>query len=348
MIRIEPFDPDAASPDAWAAFHAFRRARSREDDPGEPNLPDADFEHNARRQWPFWKTSRILAVNGGLIVGSIALSVRREGTEDYAAFAPFVTAWGGVLQSWRRQGVATDLLQPMLAFMKQNGKEIATFHARSPDAHAFLAAIGGLQKQLEVENRLPFAGLDWTELARWEAASQPGLQWEVHAGRVPLDRLASLIPVFTTLIQDAPTGDLDAPPNRYDLQAYVAGYEEADRHGSKHLLVLLLDSGEVAGMCEGWWDARFPGRVSQHLTAVARPWRGCGLAKALKARMLHLVRNEQPEVAMMSTYNAMANAPMLSINTRLGFVRHKEIGTYQAGRDALAAYLISRTPRHDA
>ena len=348
MIRIEPFDPNTASPDSWAAFHVFRRARSREDDPGEPDLSDADFEHNARQQWPFWKTSRIIALDDELIVGSIALSARREGTKDYAAFAPFVTAWGGVLQAWRRQGVATALLQTMLAFMQRNGKATATFYARSQDAHAFLTAIGAVQKQHEVENRLPFAGLDWTELARWEAASQPGLQWEVHAGRVPLDRLAGLIPVFTTMIRDAPTGDLDAPPDRYDLQAYVAGYEEADRHGSKHLLVLLLDGSEVAGMCEGWWDARFPDRVSQYLTAVARPWRGRGLAKALKARMLRLIRGEQPEVGMMSTYNAVANAPMLSINTRLGFVRHKEVGTYQAGRDALAAYLVSRAPRHGA
>ena len=165
-------------------------------------MPDADFEHNAWRDWPFWKTSRILALNDELIVGSIALSVRREGTED--------------------------------------------------------------------------------------------------------------------------------------------------RHGSKHLLVLLLDGSEVAGMCEGWWNARFPGRVSQYLTAVARPWRGRGLAKALKARMLRLVRDEQPEVEVMNTYNAVSNAPMLSINTRLGFVRRKEVGTYQTGRDALAAYLATRTPQPGA
>ena len=97
-------------------------------------------------------------------------------------------------------------------------------------------------------------------------------------------------------------------------------------------------------MCEGWWDARFPGRVSQHLTAVARPWRGQGLAKALKARMLRLVRERQPSMTLMSTFNAATNAPMLSINTRPGFVRHKEVGTCELGRDALAAYLSARPP----
>lgn len=347
MVRIEPFDPHGATPDAWAALHAFIHARCREDDPGEPVLPDAEFEHNARRQWPFRQVCRILAVQDGAVVGSVALSVRREGTDDYAAFAPFVIAWGGVLRSWRRQGVATALLHPLVAFMQDHGKTTATLHARGPEARAFLAAIGAEQKQLEVENRLLFAGLDWAELARWEAAAPPGLRWEVHAGRVPMDRLAALLPAFNALVRDAPTGDVDTPPNRYDLQGYATGYEEADRHGSEHLLVMLLDGDEVAGMCEGWWDARFPGRVSQYLTAVTRPWRGRGLAKALKARMLRLVRDRQPGVTMMSTYNAVVNAPMLSINARLGFVRHKEVGTYQVGPAALQAWLVSRMPRRD-
>ena len=232
--------------------------------------------------------------------------------------------------------------------MEQHGKLTATFHAQSSEGYAFLTATGAMRKQLEVENRLDFGGLDWTELTQWEAAAPPGLKWEVHAGRVPLERLAALMPSFTRLIADVPTGDVDRPPSRYNLEGYVAGYEEADRSGGEHLLVMLLDGSNVAGMCEGWWDARFPKRVSQYLTAVARPWRGRGLAKALKARMLRLVREQQPGVAMMSTYNAVSNAPMLSINVRLGFVRRKEIGTYQIGRDKLAAWLLNRTPRHGA
>lgn len=347
MIRTEPFDPDTASPDAWAAFHAFRRARAMEDDPGEPILPDADFEHGARKRWPFWKSSRILAVQDGTILGSVALSVRREGTDDYAAFAPFVTAWGGVLWSERRQGIGTALLRPLLAFMQDHGKTTATSYGRTPDSQAFLAAIGATRKQLEVENRLPFSGLDWTGLARWEAAAPPTLRWEIHAGRVPVTRLEALVPAFTTLVRDVPTSSLDMPPNRFDLRGYATWYEEADRTSGEHFLIMLLDGDEVAGMCEAEWDSRFPDRTHQDLTAVARLWRGHGLAKALKARMLRLVRERKPGVTLMTTNNAASNAPMLSINARLGFVRHKEIGTYQVGPAALQAWLVSRTPRRD-
>jgi len=97
-------------------------------------------------------------------------------------------------------------------------------------------------------------------------------------------------------------------------------------------------------MCECDWDRRFPSRIYQTLTAVARPWRGRGVAKAVKARMLRLVRDHQPGVTLMTTNNATSNAPMLSINTRLGFERHQERGTYQVGPDALEAFLLTRTP----
>lgn len=344
MVSIHPFDPHAATPDAWAALHAYIRLRAEEDDPGEPVMPDAEFEHIARRRWPFWRNQRLLALQDGAITGSVALSTRLEGTPDHAEYAPHLAAWGGVRRASRRGGVATALLRPVLAFMQDHGKTILTLRARQPDGHAFLRAIGAVQKQREAENRLPFAGLDWAELARWEAAAPPGLRWEVHAGRVPMARLAALAPIFTTLNQDVPAGDLDAPAHRHDMQGYATWYEEADRAGGQHLLVLLLDGGEVAGMCEAEWDARFPDRVHQALTAVARPWRGRGVAKALKARMLRLVRDQQPGAVLMTTNNATSNAPMLSINTRLGFVRHRETGTYQVGRDALAAYLAARLP----
>jgi len=307
-------------------------------------LSDADVEHWHRRRWPFWESQRVLAVADGQVVGSAGMNFRREGTEDYAAHAPFVFVWGGVRQGWRRRGVATALLRPVLAFMQDRAKATATFEAALPEGQAFLAAIGAAPKLRSVENRLGFAGLDWDELARWEAGAPAGLRWEVHVGRVPLGRLGALMPAFTALGADEPLGKLDGPRYRYDLQGYVTWYEEIDLHGGGHLLVLLLDSDEVAGLCDGGWDARFPDRVFQALTAVARPWRGRGVAKALKARMLRLVRDMRPEAHLMTTSNAAANAPMLSINGRLGFVRFKETVTFQIGREGLATWLAAPSP----
>ncbi|MGI4939273.1 MAG: hypothetical protein ACRYHQ_01670 [Janthinobacterium lividum] len=51
---------------------------------------------------------------------------------------------------------------------------------------------------------------------------------------------------------------------------------------------------------------------------------------------------------MISNYNTVSNAPMLSINTRLSFIRRKEIGTNQIGRGILAAWLETRSSRPSA
>ena len=76
--------------------------------------------------------------------------------------------------------------------------------------------------------------------------------------------------------------------------------------------------------------------VYQQLTAVARPWRGKGLAEGVKAAMLDLIRALHLEVRTIIATNAEVNAPILSINQRLGFVVHRRDGTYQIGREMLA------------
>jgi hypothetical protein len=159
-----------------------------------------------------------------------------------------------------------------------------------------------------------FDRLDWDELARWQArATTPGdgLTWETHAGRVPLERLAPLMAPFSALINEQPLGSLEMPRMRYELQGYVSWYEDMDRRGGEHFLVLLRHGDDVAAMCDASWDARFPDRVYQQLTAVARPWRGKGLAKGVKAAMLNLIRARHLEVRTMITTNAEANAPMV-------------------------------------
>jgi GNAT superfamily N-acetyltransferase len=345
MTDIQVFDPHAASASEWAEYNAFRRIRAEEDEPGEAVLSDAEFEQDARTLRPLHETRRMIARREGEIVGSIGLWFRREGTPEYDMFAPFVYVWGGVRVPWRRQGVGTALLRALHGFMHERGKTIATIGTHLPEGHAFLAAIGAVEKNRTFINRLALAGVDWDELARWQAAAIPpgsGLRWEIHAGRVPMERLAALQPQFSRLLGDVPLGSLDLPPLRFEMQTYVSWYDEMDRRGGEHFMVLLLDGTMVAGISEAHWSPRFPDRVYQELTGVARPWRGKGLAKGLKAAMLRLVRERHPEVALMSTSNAEANAPILSINRRLGFVVYRRDGSYQIGLDALGAWLAGR------
>jgi GNAT superfamily N-acetyltransferase len=339
LFTVNPFDPHVVSASEWAAFHRMRALLAADTAPGEPMPSNADFEHDARRERPLFETRRFVAWAGDEAVGVLGIAFRRQGTPNYADHAPFCYVWGGVVPAWRRRGVARALLRPLLVFLRDRDKTTVTIDTQLPSGHAFLTAIGAVEKHRMVQNRLPFARLDWVELARWEAATPPELIWEVHAGAVPLNRLAALLPRFTALFRDVPMGSLDIPTVRYELPGYEAYYAENREHGGDHLLVLLLAGDEVAGMTEASWDARYPDRVNQWLTAVAPAWRGRGLAKAVKARMLRLVRERRPEVTMMTTENAEMNAPILAINAWLGFAEHRRKGTYQLSRATLEAGL---------
>jgi len=341
-IEIRPFEPHTASRTEWAAYQVYRRLRAAEDAPDLPLLEDAEFEQFVRRQEPLVETRRLLALRGDEIVGNLVLWVRREGTAGYEDHASYLDAGGGVARLHRRQGIGRSLLQALHRFMRDHGKSVATLKANLPEGHAFLATAGAVRKLRSVENRLEFAKLDWPMLAAWQAQvaeNVPPLHWEIHAGRVPVKRLAELIAPMTRLINEQPLGELDIPPIRYDLVAYEAWYAEMDRRGGEHYLVVLNAGDALVAVCDASWDQRFPDRVYQALTAVAAPWRGKGLAKAVKAAMLLLLRKRRGEVTTLVTHNAQANAPMLSINRRLGFQVHREECTYQIGQAALAAFL---------
>jgi GNAT superfamily N-acetyltransferase len=345
MIEIREFDPDLASRAQWTAFHGLRRVRAEAEEPGEPVTEDADLEQELRRPGPIYENHRILAWHGADAVGLLGWGCRRPTAPAAEASRPYLYAWGGVRPSWRRRGVATALLRALLAIMRAREKTIATIGSSLPEGQAFLAAIGAVEKNRSIVNRLDLDRLDWDDVARWHAAAIPqgsGLTWEIHEGRVPLDRLAELMPVFTELFRDVPMGSLDLPPIRYELPSYLSWYEDMDRRGGDHLLVVLRDGDAVAGLCEATWSPHFPDRAAQELTAVARPWRNRGLAKGMKAAMLQLVRRRHPQVRLMSTGNAEGNAPMLAINRRLGFAEYRRDISYQIGRETLAAWLAAR------
>ena len=341
-ITLRPFDPATASRAEWAQLHAYRRARHGEDYPGEPLPPEADFEQELLRHNPLHEARRILALRGDAIVGNLVLGFRREGSPGCEDYTTSIDAGGGVPIAHRRQRIATALLAALHAFMQDSGRTLATLKAHRPEGHAFLNAIGASKVFLSMENRLAFAALNWEQLEAWRAqATTPGggLRWEIHAGRVPKKRLAPLMEPLTVLINEQPLGTLDIPRIRYELQGYDTWYGDMDRRGGEHFLVLLMHGDQLAAVCDASWDARFADRVYQQLTAVAAPWRGKGLAKGVKAAMLQLIRERHPGVRTMVTTNAQANAPMLSINRRLGFTVHREDATYQIGCDALQRVL---------
>jgi GNAT superfamily N-acetyltransferase len=340
-FQIIPFDVDTATPEIWAAFHVHRRAIAAELYPDEPILDDAEREHEMRKTDPLWDSRRWLAVDGRDVVGSAGTGFRRPETPNAQEHAPFLYGHGSVAAHVRRNGIGTMLLRQVHALMHARDKSVLTLSTDVDAGHAFLMHFGAAAKHTTLESRVLFNDLDWPRLRTWEdAAGDYGLAWESYAGRVPRETLVSLLPALTAMMSDMPLGALETPPIRYEIESYDRWYESLDRAGGAHHLVLVREAGgAVAGISDAEWDSRSPRRVSQGLTAVARPWRGRGVARAVKAALLRQVHAAHPDAEEIRTSNGESNAAMLSVNKRLGFSVLRRYVAYQLTRAELDARL---------
>jgi GNAT superfamily N-acetyltransferase len=340
-FQIIPFDVDTASSDEWMALHVHRRVIAADCHPDDPILSDAECEFEMRRADPLWDARHWLALDGADAVGFAGAWFRRAGTPYALEHARFLKCYGDVAATARRKGIGTLLLQPVHTLMRALDKSVLTLSAHTNAGHAFLTRMGAAAKHSTVECRALLGDLDWPRLHTWENVSGGlGLTFECYAGRVPREALAALLPAFTALLSDIPLGALDAPPIRLEIESYDQWYESMARSGGAHHLVLLREpGGRVVGMSDASWDSRSPRIAYQMYTVVARPWRGRGVGRALKAALLRQIRSATHEAQEVRTWNAESNAPILSVNKHLGFRVLRHHADYQITRAELDARL---------
>ncbi|MFM9105531.1 MAG: GNAT family N-acetyltransferase [Chloroflexota bacterium] len=126
---------------------------------------------------------------------------------------------------------------------------------------------------------------------------------------------------------EAARGEPDADPvTPLSFSLWLA--EEVDPPNAipgGHLVA--LDGADIAGFCSIVRNLSEPGVVSHALTGVLARWRGRGIATALTLAAIE--RAIASGARRLDTYNDTRNAPMIAINTRLGFVQGDAIVTLQ-------------------
>ncbi len=241
--QLAPFEPSCATGDDWRALHVFRRARHAEDAIDEPLMSDQEYEHALQARLPLWQRHWWLVWHGGSIIANLSATTRRAETPEYAEHATYLEAWIGVLASHQRQHLATRLLTALAQFMQSHGKAVLSINARTPAGHAFLRALGAEERFLKMKNRLDLAAVDWPLMRAWSAPQDVRdgrLYWEVYAGRVPFSRWEELIEPMTELPNQQPLGELEAAPMRYEMPEIRHWYQELDRTGGQHFMVILI------------------------------------------------------------------------------------------------------------
>ena len=110
------------------------------------------------------------------------------------------------------------------------------------------------------------------------------------------------------------TPDLEGQ-SRWTPEVLRSHLRDNPRARPEWTLVAVDNAGAWLGLCQG---VTFSMGIYNEFTAVVPAARGLGLARALKLELIRRAR--AAGVRLMRTNNHAANAPMLSVNRRLGFV----------------------------
>jgi GNAT superfamily N-acetyltransferase len=229
-----------------------------------------------------------------------------------------------VAPQYRRTGVATRLLDAVIARAREDGRRVLTSWLLADAATgesagtAFAAARGFERKHVELHQviELPMSDERINELER----PVPGyelVQWREHTPDEWLEEFAAALSWATA---DIPHGDRDLEPTRWTPERLLEAEARRLKQGRFcHTTVAVAPDGHLAAYTQMGGAAANPGRLYQWDTFVHPAHRGRRLGMAVKIPNLRSLQSELDHPAVLHTWNAPENAPMIAINEHLGF-----------------------------
>jgi len=196
---------------------------------------------------------------------------------------------------------------------------------------AFYESLGFEREYVETRSVLTLSTVDWPALCEMAGGIAPGYRVEFHPGGPP----ESLLEAYAQAKLEAQDDDddLDLAPRSSDPQRLRDSLDTLHKRGLKPYIVLAVHdaSGVVAGLTEVVVPAQHPERADQYDTIVVRAHRGYGIDRAIKARMLFELRDAEPGLREVQTWNAHNNESMLKVNAELGYQTDRD--WYEYGAD---------------
>jgi GNAT superfamily N-acetyltransferase len=333
-------DLNSAGDDFWRRYHVFRRARHDEVRPEDPFFPD-DLERGRLISYQKFEVNHAFeVVHDGEMVSWFRSAVTRPGAPGYDSNRYFLWCELSVLAPFRRRGIGRSHVPLLLELMDRDGCHTLSMDSEEDSGHAFLRWLGAEKKSEGAENRLHIPDVDWAMIRRWIDEGEqrsPQTKLEVYDDHIPDTLLEEFAPAISALLNTMPWDDLEHGDIVATPDVLRHEYEQMDLAGMKHHTVLTREpDGVISGMTDMTWAPHRPTILHQLFTGVRPDARGRGIGKWIKAYMLERLHRLYPEAEWISTGNADSNGPMLAINRKMGFKRHRWGAEYQISRAKLA------------
>jgi len=320
-IGVEQVDPadDAAFDAAFAAFAASNRHLW----PERPGWQPPELRARALSPSPIRFDLLAARRDDGLVVGVAGMELAQRDNLH------LTTVSIDVHPDARRQGVGTALLAEIERRARADGRTVvAGRHEErvgdpTPTPGTRLARAHGYEEvALDIQRDLVTppdrARLD--ALAAEARTSAADYEVLTFSGAWPEADAADRALMGARMSTDAPTGDLDLHEEVWDVER-VRQIEQTIRAMDRTLLVAAArhrPSGRVVAFTEIAVPNGAPERAFQWDTLVLAEHRGHRLGALVKLANLEQLALASPRTAVVATWNAHDNAPMIAVNDALG------------------------------
>jgi len=345
-ITFVDFDPIKGSKKEWEAYHTFRRKKNLEVNPDDPISSNDSVEKsiraNVKNPEANIHLTNIIDSEKNLQIGEIMCATITEESPSFEGTKHLVQFDIYVLKDYRRQGIGASAIKRVYEFAAEENKLVLITGTEEANGRAFLDKIGAQIALAGMENRLQLNEIDWGMIENWSSEGQrksSETKLEIHH-KIPDGIIEDYCKIYTEVMNQQPLGNLDV--GAIVITSEVLRNQEkmfSDLERPWIRMITREPNGEISGLTEMRYNPNRNVLISQLMTGVQEKHRGRGLGKWLKASMLLQVRKEFPKVKTVTTGNAATNAPMLSINDRLGFKKHKETMSAQITIEQLKKYL---------
>lgn len=318
-MHVEPIDPTTLTDDLAEQLAAISNAETAADHPRSAPASGAGLRGEARYGWddePFaglW----VAFGNDGTPIGWACVEASDWEDPDLGFVACSVTPTA------RGQGIGTALLERQTALVREIGRhKLLAFVMAGTPAEALLSAQGWTIGQRTAQRRLRPPDLDFDRIAKLaEDAEQHAADYELVAvdGPIPEEQMAELQSMMEA-INDAPLDDVDLAPAPFPPERLARNNHAMSARGQHayRLMARHRRTGEWAGQTLLYVDATRPGVANQEDTTVVPAHRGHRLGMWMKARMLLWLREAEPDLVTIDTWNAESNPYMVAVNDALG------------------------------
>lgn len=234
----------------------------------------------------------------------------------------------------RRRGMGRALFAAALDRLRGAGRSLVMAESYDrTEGDRFAAALGLARASVSAKRRQSLDLVDWSAVtALHDQATAAAEDYELvrMPGETP-DELMPAVVEMVAAINDAPLDDLKVEDEVFSAERIRAFLAAQKAYGRRlyDLAVRHRPTGTLAGHTAVSVEAALPFLAHQLDTSVLAAHRGHRLGLLLKSGMMAWLRESEPQLRTVDTWNAVSNTHMIAVNEALGYRVIETATTYQ-------------------